>query len=136
MKLKFISLISVYSFLVMNAFTQENYKHFTGPLKSITKDLKNKDTSFFLNPTILTKANTLTKQNINGRVLDGNDIRVFASPNPQAEVHISINKNTPNNLIASCNTFLGVIGGDWIYNQGYYYTNNNGQSWLGRSITE
>ncbi|WP_157886731.1 T9SS type A sorting domain-containing protein [Hymenobacter sp. PAMC 26628] len=53
----------------------------------------------------------------------GDDVQLFPSGNPQAEVHISIDKSSPCNLIASANNNP--------YMQGYYYSHDGGQTWQG-----
>lgn len=50
------------------------------------------------------------------------DVRIFPSPNSQHEVHISINKTLPTNLIVSANTSLS---------QGNYVSNDGGVTWTG-----
>ncbi|MFC4231573.1 hypothetical protein ACFOW1_06715 [Parasediminibacterium paludis] len=57
---------------------------------------------------------------------DGNDVRIFPSPLPQSEVHISINKQNPNVLLLSANTF--PISNSW---QGAYWSTNANISWTG-----
>ncbi|MGN6617564.1 MAG: T9SS type A sorting domain-containing protein [Ilyomonas sp.] len=84
-----------------------------------------------LNPTITTQANVSTSS-----ITDSRDVRVFPSPNIQSEVHISINKTNPNNLVASANTLLGATGGDILYNQGYYFSLNGGKSWSGADFLQ
>jgi hypothetical protein len=104
-----------------NANAQTNYDLFSGQVKrgadfsTLPKPVEK------FNPTIVTKANPQTTNIVN----DGVDVRVFPSANVQAEVHISINKTNPNNLVASCNTYIGT------YNQGYYFTNDGGITWNG-----
>lgn len=49
------------------------------------------------------------------------DIQLFPSANPQSEVHISIDKTNPSDLIASANT----------QSQGFYYSRDGGQTWTG-----
>lgn len=58
-------------------------------------------------------------------VCDFPDIQVFASNNPQSEVHISVNPTDSNNLILSCNTYPGH------YSQGYFYSTDGGNTWNG-----
>ena len=82
-------------------------------------------------PTLATKANASQ-----GTIVDSKDVRVFPSPNVQSEVHISINHKNPNNLIASANTLLGAKKGRVIYNQGYYFSKNGGQSWSGADFLQ
>ncbi len=57
---------------------------------------------------------------------DGNDVRIFPSPNPQSEVHLSINKVNPNVLLLSSNTF--PVANSW---QGAYWSTNGGTNWVG-----
>jgi hypothetical protein len=66
-----------------------------------------------------------------GYIIDTKDIRVFPSANIQSEVHISINKKNPDNLIASTNTLLGIVDSQYLYNQGYYYSLDGGKIWNG-----
>lgn len=72
-----------------------------------------------------TQNNALTSPSPDGVICGGVDMRVLSSSNPQSEVHISIDKTNPNNILASANTFTTN------YNQGYYYTTNGGTSWSG-----
>jgi hypothetical protein len=83
------------------------------------------------NSSIATKANVSTSS-----IIDTKDIRVFPSPNIQSEVHISINKSNPDNLLASANTLLGVTGGNLLYNQGYYFSLDGGKSWSGADFLQ
>ena len=78
------------------------------------------------NPTIASKPNSTYSPDGVTKITDGQDVRVFPSANVQAEVHISINKLNPNNLVASANTYLPTT-----YNQGYYYTLDGGNTWNG-----
>lgn len=57
---------------------------------------------------------------------DGNDIRIFPSPNPQSEIHLSINRTNPNVLLLSSNTF--PVANSW---QGAYWSTNGGANWAG-----
>ena len=54
------------------------------------------------------------------------DVRLFPSNNSQTEVHISIDKTNPINLIASCN----VVKSNGV-SIGYYYSHDGGQTWAG-----
>lgn len=56
---------------------------------------------------------------------DATDIRVFPSANIQAEVHLSLDRNNPDNLLMSANTYTST------WQQGYYVSNNGGSSWFG-----
>ncbi len=49
---------------------------------------------------------------------DGKDIQIFPSTNQQAEIHISVNKNNPLNIVASA---ISAIG-----HQGRYISNDGG----------
>jgi len=95
--------------------TQQNVANFTPKFK----------------PSITTNASISTSS-----ITDSRDVRVFPSPNIQSEVHISVNKTNPNNLIASANTLLGASGGDIFYNQGYYFSLNGGKSWSGADFLQ
>jgi len=69
----------------------------------------------------VTKSNILAPSVFCGGV----DMHVLPSSNPQSEVHISVDKTAPKNVLASANTYTTN------YNQGYYYTTNSGTSWAG-----
>jgi hypothetical protein len=60
-------------------------------------------------------------------IYDRSDVQVFPSGNPQSEVHLSINPVNPQNILLSCNTV--PIGNS---EQGYYYSNDFGQTWTGQ----
>lgn len=97
----------------------------TSPVK---RNITSAELSRFIqsyHPTVKTKGNSPNVINGIARVIDGTDVRVFPSANPQSEVHISIDENNPNNLVASCNTFAGN------YNLGYYFTLDGGVTWNG-----
>jgi hypothetical protein len=83
------------------------------------------------NPSIRTEANVSVST-----ITDTKDVRVFPSPNIQSEVHISINKKNPDNLIASANTLLGASGRKVLYNQGYYFSLDGGKSWSGADFLQ
>ena len=72
-----------------------------------------KDTTSGANPQMITSC-------------DGNDIRIFPSPNPQSEIHLSINKVNPNVLLLSSQTF--PVANSW---QGAYWSTNGGTTWVG-----
>jgi hypothetical protein len=57
---------------------------------------------------------------------DGNDIRIFPSPNPQSEIHLSINKVNPNVLLLSSQTF--PVANSY---QGAYWSTDGGTTWVG-----
>ena len=88
------------------------------------------------NKTVIKLASGITKpngkdttKNVNTEALtscDGNDVRVFSSPNPQSEIHLSINKANPNVLLLSSNTF--PVANSW---QGAYWSINRGATWAG-----
>lgn len=72
--------------------------------------------------------NSPSAPNTANRLTDGqnDDIRLLSTTNQQAEVHISIDKSSACNLIASANTLVnGTI------QQGYYYSQDGGATWLG-----
>jgi Secretion system C-terminal sorting domain len=58
--------------------------------------------------------------------IDRTDVQIFPSANSQHEVHISINKTQPNNLIVSANTLIGNT-----VTQGHYVSSNSGITWRG-----
>ncbi len=75
-----------------------------------------------VNPSVTTNpAQQLTGVLIN----DATDIRVFPSSNPQSEIHTSISKANPQNILISAQTYFGTSV------QGYYYSNNGGTTWAG-----
>lgn len=98
-----------------------------------TSGNKPKDFTPVFKPTVKTEAVKIEKSN---SIIDTKDVRVFPSPNIQSEVHISINKTNPDNLVASANTLLGVKFGKRIYNQGFYYTNDGGKTWSGADFLQ
>lgn len=57
---------------------------------------------------------------------DETDVRVFPSPNPQSEVNLSINKQSPEVILLSSNTFPTNNSG-----QGAYWSTNGGLNWTG-----
>jgi len=57
--------------------------------------------------------------------VDGTDIRIFPSSNPQSEVNISIDPTNSNNILVSAQTIWGNSL------QGYYYSNDGGKTWHG-----
>lgn len=57
---------------------------------------------------------------------DNADVRIFPSARPQSEVHLSINKQNPQVLLLSANTFPVV--NSW---QGAYWSTNGGLTWGG-----
>lgn len=59
-------------------------------------------------------------------VCDNPDVRIFPSPNPQSEIHISINKQNPQVLLLSANTFPTFNS-----QQGTYWSTNGGLNWNG-----
>jgi len=67
-----------------------------------------------------TKGTVTTNSLTNGQ---GDDIRLFASSNPQSEPHASIDKTNPSNILVSANTAA--------YSQGYYYSTDGGRTWSG-----
>ena len=81
------------------------------------------------NPTLKTNGNGLFLNNSKSlSAIDGTDVRILPSANPQSEVHISIDKTNPNNVIASANTYNNITS---TYQQGHYITNNAGELWYG-----
>jgi hypothetical protein len=73
---------------------------------------------------------------IDAQLVDHSDIRIFASSNQQSEVHISINKNNPQNLIISSNTFISNLQNNPYANQGYYYSLDGGITWNGADMLQ
>jgi Secretion system C-terminal sorting domain len=60
--------------------------------------------------------------------VDQADVQIFPSKNSQHEVHISINKTNPTNLIVSANTLLSDTK---VLTQGHYISNDGGITWTG-----
>lgn len=120
-----ILLIVIFSMLNKAIAQLQRSDAFTGAVKRDVLPSNLPKTNFIFNPTIQTTPSTPTSPNGIYTITDGQDIRVFPSANVQAEVHISINKQNPNNLVASANTYLNT------YNQGYYYTLDGGNTWNG-----
>ncbi len=122
-KLYFSKLIfgTVFLLASLSINAQTNYDLFSGQVKRGADILALPKPVEKFNPTIVNKAN----QQTSNFVTDGIDVRVFPSANAQSEVHISVNKTNPNNLVASCNTYIGN------YNQGYYFTTDGGVTWNG-----
>ncbi|MBI2344748.1 hypothetical protein HYV10_01595 [Candidatus Dependentiae bacterium] len=58
-------------------------------------------------------------------ILSSSDIRVYQSSNDQTEVSIAINQANLNNLLIGANTTGG---------QGYYYSADGGNNWLGSDV--
>ena len=127
MKLKiFLHLIVIFAITIFCVSAQNiqptslynNFKHKIG--FDLNKNIRPKIFS-----TIPTVANSSTN-----RVIDGNDVRVFPSGTQQSEVHISINRNNPNNLITSCNS-ISIGSLFTTFDQGEYYTTDGGLNWSG-----
>ncbi len=118
-----LCLLSVMLFCGIISFGQK-----TNPISQqrkkdiVPRQTGNNITSKF-NPTLSTQPNTSQGSGIT----DGADVRVFPSSNVQSEVHISINKNFPYNLLASTNTLVGPFK----YNQGFYASFDGGMTWGG-----
>ena len=86
-------------------------------------------TAIHLAPGVTHPLGKETKNGANPQMItscDGNDIRIFPSPNPQSEIHISINKLNPNVLLLSSQTF--PVTNSW---QGAYWSTNGGTTWVG-----
>ena len=78
--------------------------------------------------TLVTTGNGSNAATLSGNsipAVDGTDIRIFPSTNPQSEVNISIDPINSKNILVSAQT----IWGNSI--QGYYYSNDGGQTWSG-----
>ncbi len=56
---------------------------------------------------------------------DAADIRILPTADPQSEVHLSVDRSNPDNIIVSANTYTSNL------EQGYYYSNNRGYTWTG-----
>lgn len=61
---------------------------------------------------------------------DNTDIRIFPSSIEQSEVHISINKTNPDNILASSNG-QNFSGGGVTIHTVYYFSNDGGVTWSG-----
>lgn len=75
--------------------------------------------------------NTTARNPASYGVCDEQDVRVFASPNPQSEVHISISPTNPSILVISANTVVASASGNMVVQQGRYVSTNSGGSWNG-----
>lgn len=78
--------------------------------------------------TLVTTGNGSNATTLSGNsipAVDGTDIRIFPSSNPQSEVNISIDPTNSKNILVCAQT----IWGNSI--QGYYYSNDGGQTWSG-----
>ena len=78
--------------------------------------------------TLVTTGNGSNAASISGNsipAVDGADIRIFPSSNPQSEVNISIDPTNSKNILVSAQTYFGNSI------QGYYYSNDGGQTWNG-----
>jgi hypothetical protein len=58
--------------------------------------------------------------------LVGNEVRVFPSANPQSEIHLSVNKTSPQVLLLATQTYIPNV----TY-QGAFWSTNWGSSWTG-----
>ncbi len=110
----------------INCFTQSNgYLNYALRLtKGSTKSIS-----------IINNSKTILPSNsgilfFTNNAIDGMDMHIFPSSNPQSEVHISINKLYPANILVSANTYFGLGNSA----QGYYYTVDGGNSWAGADI--
>src|SRR4051812_12906022 len=117
--------------LLSQTLTAQKDSLLTWQMKHSNQTQKVADFTLKLNASVATHANPSTSG-----ITDGKDVRVFPSPNIQSEVHISINKNNPDNLLASANTLLGANGGKLIYNQGYYFSLDAGKTWSGADFLQ
>lgn len=124
-----LSILIIANFTIFNkAIAQlQTSDAFTGAVKRDVLPSNLPKTNFIFNPDIQTTPNIPASPNGVNAITDGQDVRIFPSANVQAEVHISINKLNPNNLVASANTYLPTT----TYNQGYYYTLDGGNTWNG-----
>jgi len=67
---------------------------------------------------------------------DGTDIAVYPEDNSsysniQSECHISVDRNNPNNIILSTNSYDYSLPLESSHQQGYYYSNDGGLTWSG-----
>ena len=94
--------------------------------ESVFISSKTKLVSARLNASIKTSA--VPSQNTNSafRITDAQDLRVFPSGNNQVTSHISINKQTPNNLLVSCE-----VSGTSGQGLGNFYSSDGGLTWNG-----
>jgi hypothetical protein len=75
------------------------------------------------------KSRTAAVQSASPGITDHNDVQILPSSSIQAELHISINKQNPNILVASANTYNSGT-----YSQGRYVSNNGGLNWSGLDV--
>jgi hypothetical protein len=57
------------------------------------------------------------------------DFRIFPSADVQSEVHVSVNKPSPANIVVSANTLVGAT-----LSQSYYYSIDGGITWNGSDL--
>lgn len=89
------------------------------PRDSATKPIQYQNQ---LNPNVLTSC-------------DAPDIRIFPSTEPQSEIHISINKQNPQVLLLSSNTYpYSPTGALLSAGQGAYWSTNGGVNWVGGDV--
>ena len=125
---KLYLMIIVWLVLCSNVMAQSSgYLQFAMNIKSSNSNINPMPVNNSSN-SILPSKSGITNANTNA--IDATDVNIFPSSNPQAEVHISINKLFPSNVLASANTYTSSSN----YNQGYYYTNNEGNSWQGSDV--
>lgn len=112
--LQIIYLLTLILFCSSQLFGQDSTLKTAIHLASgVTRPIGKNTTTNGVNPELITSC-------------DGNDIRIFPSPNPQSEIHLSINKLNPNVLLLSSQTF--PVANSW---QGAYWSTNGGTTWVG-----
>ena len=115
--------------ILLIAINTNCYAQSSGYLKFALPVTKGETTPPLTNQSVLLPSNSGILS-VTNDVVDGTDMHIHPSINPQSEVHISINKLFPSNILVSSNTTFGL--GNSI--QGYYYTTNGGTSWAGADI--
>lgn len=109
MKRSFILLILILVFSILKS--QSLYDKYAVPAFKKTNDTTYKP---LMKSSVLVTPNVMT-----GQYFGGQDIQVFPSSTSQSEVHISLNVQTPTELLISANT---------PYQQGWYYSDNSGNT--------
>lgn len=115
---------SIFIFLLFcgSLFSQEKSARLT------IKRIEGYKFSTVIKATLLT---TKAKQQEGVLISDNVDIHILPSANPQSEIHASINKTNPQNILISSNTAFGLSNNSI---QGWYVTTDGGQTWFGGDV--
>jgi len=79
--------------------------------------------------TILTIVYFLSISILFAQVVVSPDFRIFPSTVSQSEVHVSINKTNPANILVSANTSINMS-----FSQSYYFSIDGGITWSGSDV--